>query len=104
MKIKVDDVEVFELTETQKNVIKNDIDEDIFDDDMKRRVRYILEHKYERCYARLKNEWEPKLAAKGVESLPTNPDAFASLVFQQPEYKARKQRNIEAKAIEQAQL
>jgi len=98
MKIKVDNEDVFELTATQKKVIKNDIDEDIFDADMKRRVRYIIEHKYERCFERLKREWEPKLAAKGIESLPTNRDAFAELVFTQPEYKSRKQKKLEAEA------
>ena len=92
MKISVNDQELFTLTETQKNVIKNDINDDIFDEDMKRRLHYILSHKYEQCFKRLKEEWEPKLAAKGVESLPTNPDAFAQLVFSQPEYKSRKQR------------
>lgn len=98
MKINVDNEDVFELTETQKKVIKNDIDEDVFDADMKRRVRYIIEHKYERCFERLKKEWEPKLAAKGIESLPTNRDAFAELVLSQPEYKSRKQKKLEADA------
>ena len=104
MKIKVDDVEIFELTETQKKVIKNDISDDIFDTDMKRRLEYILKHKYERCFARLKNEWEPKLAANGVESIPTNKDAFAELVFAQPNYKDRKGRDLEAAAQETPQV
>ena len=98
MKLKVDDVEVFELSETQKKVLKNDINDDIFTEDVKRRVRYIIEHKYERCFERLKKEWEPKLAAKGVESLPTNRDSFAELVFAQPEYKSKKIRDVEAEA------
>ena len=95
MKIKVDNVEIFELIETQKKVIKNEIPEDIFEDDMKRRLEYILKHKYERCFDRLKKEWEPKLAAKGVESIPTNKDVFAELVFSQEEYKSRKARDAE---------
>ncbi len=96
MEIKVDDVSLFTLSETQKSVICNDINEDIFDADMKRRLEYILMHKYERCFARLKSEWEPKLAANGVESIPTNRDAFADLVFSQPNYKNRKQRDQES--------
>ena len=92
MKISVNDKEILNLTETQKQVIKNEVSEDIFDADMERRLKWILEHKYERCFERLKKEWEPKLAAKGVESLPTSKDAFAQLVFSQPEYKSRKQR------------
>lgn len=99
MKIKVDNVEIFEFNETKKKVIKNDIHSDIFDEDMKRRIRYILEHKYERCFERLKNEWIPKLAAKNIQSIPTDPDAFAELVFTQPDYKDRKVREIEAKEV-----
>lgn len=97
MKVKVDNEEVLELTEIQKQVIKNDINEDIFDADMKRRVHWVLTHKYERCFERLKKEWEPKLAAKGIESLPTNKDAFAQLVFSQTDYKSRKQKDVISK-------
>ena len=45
MKIKVDNVDLFELTETQKKVIKNEIHADIFDEDMKRRLNWVLMHK-----------------------------------------------------------
>lgn len=98
MKISVDNTELFELNETQKKVIKNDIPSDIFEDDMKRRLQYILMHKYERCFERLKKEWEPKLIARGLESIPTNKDSFAELVFSQPEYKDRKSRELEEKS------
>lgn len=100
MKISVNDKEILNLTETQKQVIKNEVSEDIFDADMERRLKWILMHKYERCFERLKREWEPKLAAKGVESIPTNADAFAQLVFSQPEYKARKERDAVQEAKE----
>ena len=96
MKISVNDQHLFTLSETQKKVIKNDILEDIFDDDMKRRLEWVLTHKYERCFERLKKEWDQKLAAKGVSMIPTNPDAYAELVFSQPEYKNRSQRDKDA--------
>ena len=92
MKISVDDKDLFTLSETQKRVIKNDIHEDEFEDDMKRRLQYILMHKYDRCFERLKKEWEPKLAASGARSIPTDKDEFAQLVFAHPEYKDRKRR------------
>jgi len=91
MKISVDDRELFKLSETQKKVIKNDIHEDQFDDDMKRRLQYVLSHKYEQSFERLKKEWEPKLAQR-VPSLPTDKDALAELIFAQPDYKSRKSR------------
>ena len=93
MKISVNDQELFTLSETQKKVIKNDIHEDIFDEDMKRRLKYILMHKHEECLKRLKAEWEPKLKASGVKSIPLDEDEFAELVFKHPEYKSRKLRD-----------
>lgn len=93
MKISVNDTELFTLTETQKKVIKNDISEDIFDNDMKRRLNWVLMHKYEQCFKRLKQEWDPKLKANGVTSIPLDEDAYAQLVFAQPNYKSRTQRD-----------
>lgn len=93
MKIAVNGQDLFELSEIQKKVIKNDIHEDIFDQDMKRRLQYILEHKYERCFARLKEEWDKKLEANGVKSIPLDKDEYAALVFAQPNYMCRKKRD-----------
>ena len=95
MKISVDGQQFFELSDIQKQVIKNDIPSDIFDADMKRRLQYILTHKYERCFERLKAEWDSKLAANGVSMIPTDRDAYAQLVFSQPNYKDRKARDLE---------
>lgn len=98
MKISVNDQELFTLNETQKKVICNDIPTQEMQGDMERRIQYILMHKYEQCFNRLKKEWEPKLKANGVESIPLNDDAFAQLVFSQSDYKDRSQREVEAKA------
>lgn len=100
MKISVNDQELFTLSDTQKKVICNDIHADIFEDDMKRRLNYILMHKYERCFQRLKAEWEPKLKDAGVASIPLDNDAFAELVFSQPNYKCRKTRENESQLQE----
>lgn len=91
MRITVDGKEVLNLSETQKKVIQNDIPSDAFQDDMERRVNYILTHKYERCMERLKAEWHPKLKGR-MPSIPTNDDALAELIFSQPDYKNRTQR------------
>ena len=91
MKVSVNDVELFSLNDIQKKVIKNDINEDEFDSDMKRRLQYILMHKYEQCFKRLKEKWEPVLS-KRYESVPTDKDVLAKLIFDQPDYKSRKQR------------
>lgn len=96
MKISVNDKELFTLSETQKKVIKNDIHADIFDQDMCRRLNYIISHKYDRCFKRLKDEWDAKLIANGVKYVPTNPEEYAELVFSQPNYKDRKSRELES--------
>ena len=93
MKISVDDKELFTLSETQKKVIQNDIHEDVFEEDMNRRLQYILTHKYEKCMERLKSEWMTKLKSSGIDSIPLDDDKFAELVFERQEYKSRKQRD-----------
>ncbi len=60
MKISVNDGELLTLSETQKKVICNDIRDEVFDTDMKRRLQYIVMHIYNQCFTRLKKEWEPK--------------------------------------------
>lgn len=96
MKISVDNNDLFTLSETQKKVIKDDIHADLFEDDMKQRIKWVLMHKYEQCFKRLKAEWDKKLIENGVQSVPTDPDAYTELVFAQPNYKDRKARDIES--------
>lgn len=96
MKISVNDQKLYELSDVQKKVIQNDIPDEIFESDMKRRLEWALMHKYECCFESLKKEWEPILA-KRMDSVPTNPDAFANLVFSQPDYKSRSKRDLQAK-------
>lgn len=95
MKISVDDIELFTLTETQKNVIENDVLSEELQSDMERRLQWVLAHKYEQSFTRLKKEWDKKLADNGVTSVPTNADEYAILVFSQPNYKNRSQREAE---------
>lgn len=89
MKISIDDIELFSLSDTQKKVIKNDILEDVFEDDMKRRVQHSLMDKYNQCFKRLKQEWEPKLKKSGLQSIPLDDEEFAKLVFSREDYKDR---------------
>jgi len=93
MKISVNDVELLTLTETQKKVIQNDISSDIFDEDMKRRVQYIIMHKHDECMKRLKSEWEPRLKASGLKSIPLHDAELAELIFAQPDYCDRCERD-----------
>jgi hypothetical protein len=98
MKILVDNALVLELNETQKKVIKDEIHEDIFDEDMKRRVSWVLTHKYNEVFKKFKQEWDPKLASNGIKMIPTDKDEYAKLVFSQPDYKSKAQR-VEADSL-----
>jgi len=93
MKISVDDKEVFVLSETQKNVLKNEIPSAKLDEDLKRRLHWVLDHKYQRAFVKMKKEWDKKLELNGVESIPVDKDAYAQLVFSQPNYKDRDARD-----------
>lgn len=92
MKISVDDKELFTLTDTQKKVMRNNIMGDIFEDDLKRRLHWVLTHKYEQCFKELKEEWDSKLKANGFSMVPTDEESYAQLVFDQPNYKDRSTR------------
>lgn len=96
MKVQVNNEDLFELSEVQKKVIKNDIHADEFESDMKRRLQYVLMHKYEQCFNHLKAEWDEKLKTR-LDLVPTNPDKYAELVFSQPDYQCRKMREAASK-------
>jgi hypothetical protein len=92
MKISVNDVELYTLTDTQLSVIKDYIPEDILNEDLKRRLLWVLNELYNQSYNQLKSTWDPILAAR-VASVPTDPDSYAQLVFSQPDYKDRAARD-----------
>lgn len=82
MKISIDNEQILELTEIQKKVIKNDIHEEIFDSDMKRRLKYIVDHPCERCIEHHKKQWLQELKEKGAVAVSVTPFGFAELVLQ----------------------
>jgi len=67
---------------------------------LKTRMSYILFHKYEKCMERLKLEWCPRLASIGLSEIPSSDEEFAELVFSQPDYKDRSQRDAEEEGKE----
>jgi hypothetical protein len=94
MQIKVDDVVVLELSTVQLQIFQSEINEDLLDADIKRRTAWVIEHKLEQTFLALKKEWEPKLIAAGATSLPVAMEDFAALVFSQPTYQSRKQKDL----------
>lgn len=91
MKVLLDNKEVLDISNTMLKVIANDIGDDVVND-IERRLDWVITHKYEQCFSRLKAEWDPKLAARNIEMIPTNKEKYAELVFSQPDYKNRSER------------
>ena len=91
--VTVNGIDLFTLSDIQCKVMQNVVSSDIFEDDMKRRLQWILTHAYDEWFKLLKEEWDPKLIANGVTMVPTDPDAYAQLVFSQPNYQDRKARD-----------
>lgn len=72
MKILVDNEEIFELTETQKKVIKNDIPEEIFEEDMARRCKYWCEIPCQKhCHVN-REKMTKEAKDKGFSKIPTD--------------------------------
>lgn len=99
MKVSVNDQDLFILEDWEKDVIKNDINADEFDADMKRRLEWVLKHKVEQCYARFEKEWIEKLRNDpAVQSIPKAKADFVALVKSRADYKDRKAKDAEAAA------
>ena len=58
MDISIDGVLLFSLTDAQKQVLAWEISSDILNDDLKRRLQWVLMHKYEVTFQEFKNYWE----------------------------------------------
>jgi len=98
--IKVDDQDFFEISDVTKKLLKSSIAKDCDCIEWaKERLQWVLNHKYERCMERLRKEWEPRLLKEGVKEFPVDDDAFAELVFKNPEYKNRSQRDKESNLV-----
>lgn len=96
MKVFLDNKEILNISDTMFKVIGNDIAEDVAGD-IERRLAWVITHKYEQCFSRLKAEWDPKLSTRNIEMIPTNKEKYAELVFSQPDYKNRfeRERNVD---------
>lgn len=86
MKFYVDQTQVLELDQTQEKIIQDNIPPALFTADMERRVAWVITEKLNTSFDSLFAHWLPILQQR-YESLPSNKNAFAELVFAQPDYK-----------------
>jgi len=86
MKFYVDQTQVYELDQTQQKIIQDNVKPDLFVGDMERRVAWVISQKLDQSFDQLFAHWLPILQQR-YESLPSNKNFFAELVFAQPDYK-----------------
>ena len=104
MKISLDDKELMQFSELQKKIFLNEINSEVFHESITQRIKYAFKDYFDQLCKNLRNEWEPKLAARGHEMLPVKMEAFATLVFQQPDYRNKSQRDAESRQEMEARM
>jgi hypothetical protein len=105
MLVKIDDEVIFEIDERMIKLLAHDLEDPITE--IKRRLRWIIEHKCDQCFGRMKEEWtkedasgQSKLSQLGVSSIPTNKRDLADLILNHPNYMNRVQREAFAEYSE----
>lgn len=94
MQIKLDDVVLFEISDADIKILENDLID--VQAEITQRLKYIVTHKVEQCYKRMRDEWTSKLEqSKVVASVPLQRDDFVNLILSQPDYKNRAMREAE---------
>jgi len=87
MKFYIDNKLVYEITDTQKKILLHVFHKELFDDIFEHKIRFILDRELEVASSDLRNEWMNKLRASGVKSIPLDQYELAELIFSQPGYK-----------------
>lgn len=95
MRILADGNEILNIATWQKNLLENDLFMVDTDEDLIRRLQWVINHKIDRCYKRLRDAWEPVFISEGAQSLPTDREAFVNMVIAHPKYKTKAQREAE---------
>lgn len=94
MKIKYEDQDIIEISEIDRLVLENDLISEDIEEDMLRRIKYVITHKIKQCEKRLMDEWVPELLNDPtVDTLPADRDMLIRKILNMPNYKNKKQRD-----------
>jgi hypothetical protein len=95
MFVKLDEEVIFEIDDVMIKLLSHDLIDPI--EEIKRRLRYIIEHKCDQTFMRMEKEYKQTLSEdQNISFFPKNRREMAELIFQHPSYKNRKQREEEA--------
>jgi len=86
MKFYVDSVCVLELSPVQEQILLSGIPADVFLPTMEQKVVWVINQGITGSFDNLFNKWLPILQTR-YDSVPSNRDKFAELIFSQPDYK-----------------
>lgn len=83
MEVKVNGKVVLALEEWKEKVIQHDIPTEIFQEDMERRVRWVVEHHFERCFNKFYNEClRVVVPERNIKEVPLDWKQFSELMFE----------------------
>jgi hypothetical protein len=101
MKVYLDEKEILEITQTDLDLLGHDLLD--VQGEIERRIQWVISHKCEQIYNRMKAEWTQRFL--DADTLPPKTrEAFVAVVKAQPTYKDRAAREAEAKALMDAQV
>jgi len=86
---------VCDLNETDINLLRSEIKDDVLYEDLKRRLEWVLRHKIDVIEQDLKKMWIQKMMDDPfVASIPADRVQFFDLVFKHPEFKFASQKDV----------
>ena len=95
MQVKLDDEVIFEIDDMMISLLEHEIINPV--EDIKRRLRWIIEHKCDQCYARMEEEYKSILINDpDILHFPKSKREMAKLIVSHKDYKNRAQREKEA--------
>lgn len=103
MKVKANNKEILNLQPWEKKLIETELFMVDTDEDLIRRLKWVIQHKMDVCYKNLRQIWEPIFTEEGVKFLPTDREEFVNMVLAHPKFKSKEQREEEYKAQMRAQ-
>jgi len=86
---------VCDLNETDINLLRSEIKDDVLYEDIKRRLEWVIKHKIDVIEQDLKKYWLQKMMDDPfVSSIPADRTQFFDLVFKHPEFKFASQKDV----------
>jgi len=93
MKVKLDDEVIFEIDETMMKLLAHDLEDPI--SEIKRRLKYIIEHKCEQSFKRMEASYMDELRLDpSTPYIPKDQSSFVDAIIALPSYADRNKRNL----------